>query len=248
MMRWIGRTALSVLGGAVLLGTAWWTVYDARQAAKIRELEQQAQELKQIVSRLETQRRVAQVFVSNQERDAGGNVLGTRLDFKEFDRDGRAMPVRVLTVPGDVVYVDALVVRFTDKYVEGGDSLRGHSLHLFRRVFGESQRPSDGQALDKPNEVPAVYRTKREPSPFERDVWAHFWDYASNPDKAADAGVRVAQGEAVYQRVRTGQAWQLSTRADGGLEFKPQAIDPLLQPHLQGTPAQLQNDPDHPKP
>lgn len=232
-MRWVGKLGLSMLGGAVLLGTAWWAVYDAQQAARIAELERQKAELTRIVSRLKAERRVAQVYVVSQDKDNDGKISQTRLDFQEFDKEGRKLPLRTVTVPGETVYVDALVVRFTDRYVEGGDQLRGHSLHLFRRVFGENQRPSDGELLDRPNEVPPAYRTKANPDDFEQEVWRHFWDYASDPEKAALAGVRVAQGEAVYQRVKQAQVWQISTRADGGLEFRPQAVDPLLIPHLQ---------------
>jgi hypothetical protein len=236
MMRWVGRTALSILGGAVLLGTAWWAVGDAERAARIRQLEQDKAELQQVVTRLKTDRRVAQLYVSKQTKDASGNVLTSTLDFKEFDRDGSALPVRTVTVTGDVVYVDALVVRFTDDYVERGDALRGHSLQLFRRIFGENQPPSQGEALDRPKDIPEVYRTQSHPDSFERQLWKRFWDYAASPDAAAKLGVRVAQGEAVYQRVREGQLWRLATRADGGLEFAPDQVDPLIRAHLPGAP------------
>ncbi|MEE8171167.1 MAG: hypothetical protein V3T70_11535 [Phycisphaerae bacterium] len=232
MLRWVGRSMLSLLGGAVVFGSALWAVNDAQQVEQIRELERQRAELMQVIGRLKTTRRVAQLYVAAQEVDGRGRVARSSLEFREVDPNGTALAVRRCSVPGDVVYVDALVVRFTDDYVEKGDVLRGHSLHLFRRVFGEQQRPVDGDRLDAPNEIPGVYRTQLRPSSFERKLWKRFWHYAVNPEEAAVIGVRVAQGEAVYQRVRSGQLWELATQASGGLEFRAVAIDSMIQPHL----------------
>jgi len=232
MMRWVGRAALSVLGGAVLLGTAWWAVGDAERVARIHALEREKAELQQVVSRLKTERRVAQLYVSKQAKDVSGKVLMTTLDFKEFTPNGNTLPAKTVKVAGDIVYVDALVVRFTDEYIERGDALRGHSLHLFRRIFGEHQPPLEGEALDRPKDVPDAYRTQARSDKFEQQLWERFWDYASSPDEAAKLGVRVAQGEAVYQRVHEGQLWRLTTRADGGLELAPQHIDPMIRAHL----------------
>jgi len=221
-----------MLGGGILIGTAIWAVNDARQVALIRELEAEKAELQRIVGRLKTDRRVARLLVAGQDRDPQGRITQSHLEFKELAGDGGTLVAQSFDVPGDFVYVDALVVRFTDEYVERGDALRGHSLHLFRRVFGENQPPSEGPVLDRAGTIPAAYRTRANPGAFEEKLWGLFWEYASNPEAAAKAGVRVAQGEAVYQRVRAGQLWQLATRADGGLEFKLERLDPMIEAHL----------------
>lgn len=219
MLRWLGRGAASLVGGAVLVGTAWWAVDNARLTRELRRLEREKIELQQVVTRLQAERRVAKLFILSQEKDAAGTVLNTTLDFQEMERDGTALPSRRLTVQGDIVYVDALVVRFGNEYVERNDLLRGHSLHLFRRIFGDKERPVDGKPLDEPLEIPDAYKTRRNPSEFEQDLWRRFWQFAMDPAAARAAGVRVAQGEAVYQKVAPPQRWQLATRADGGLEF-----------------------------
>jgi hypothetical protein len=234
MMRWVGRSVLSLLGATFLLGTAYFGAQFSIQHQQIRKLQQEKAELEAIIDRLGTNTRVAQLYVADQKTDGRGKVVSSTLQFKEYDRGGRPMPARSIDVPSDVIYIDALVVRFQDDYVGRNDELRGHSLHLFRRVFGDTQRPQDGTALDTPNEVPQIYQTSTEPSEFERALWRDFWQFASDPDAAAAMGVRVAQGEAVYQRVRTGQTWELSTRPAGGLEFQPERATPLMDSHSKG--------------
>jgi len=127
------------------------------------------------------------------------------------------------TLPGEEVYVDALVVSFERAYVEGGDGLRGKSLLLFRRAFGDRQKPVEGVPLHATGtaEVPEVYSVDAQPSAFERRIWADFWELANDPTKAKERGVRVAQGEAPHVKAVAGQVYKLTLRAAGGLEMTP---------------------------
>jgi len=237
MVRLLGRLAVSMFGGAVLLGTAWWAVNHSAMEQRIAELEAERAELQRVIGRLKQERRVAQLMIASQRTDAAGVVTSTSVEFVPLDPEGRPGTLRSFTIDGDVCYVDGLVVRFLDSYVEKGAALQGHSLHLFRRLYGENQAPSSGFGLDEEGGIPTYYRVDSEAGRFERKLWQRFWEYAGNPKLAAAAGVRVAQGEAVYQRVRAGQLWQLSTRADGGLEMKLVELDPLISRQLVGSSA-----------
>ena len=95
-----------------------------------------------------------------------------------------------------------LVIRFEDSYVEGGDALRGTSLCLFQRLFGEEQRPKDGVPLDPEGQLPHVYGGDTTPSPLHRDLWRRFWDYANDPELARKKGVRASHGEAPFIEAR----------------------------------------------
>ena len=68
--------------------------------------------------------------------------------------------------------------------------------------------------------MPDVYRIADRPTPFERELWREFWSYATDPHKAKTAGVRVAQGEAVYAPLAAGDKWTLTLENDGGLNLK----------------------------
>ena len=191
-------------------------------AADRARLEEERKRLTQVVERLSVERRVAAVDVLQQHVDDTGQVRQTVLRLTEFDRDGEPLPSQVFGVPGRTPHFDALVIKFQDDYVANADVLRGTSLALFRRVYGETQAPEAGYWIGEKGAVPDVYRVNPEPSDFERELWREFWSYATDPAKAAEAGVRVAQGEAVYAPVTAGERWLLTLESDGGLNLTKQ--------------------------
>ena len=74
----------------------------------------------------------------------------TRLRFSELDSQGDLIgEPRELTLEGDEVYVDALVIKFDDTFVIAGDALKGKALLLFRRIFSDRRRPAEGHVLDR---------------------------------------------------------------------------------------------------
>lgn len=190
-----------------------------RLEQQARQLEEEKRQLTQVVDRLNVEQRVAWIDILQQHRDARGHVVQTILRMTEIGRDGEPLEPMVFGVAGAVPHFDALVVKFSDEYVAGGDQLRGKSLALFRRVYGESQAPEDGYWLGERGSVPDVYRVSPNPSEFELTLWKDFWSYADDPELARAAGVRVAQGEAVYAPVAPGERWILTLEADGGLNL-----------------------------
>jgi hypothetical protein len=247
-MRWIVIGAL--LAASSITGGSWW--FQARQqrlaaeraareealrvAAELRaqnealarekaRLEQERQALAQVIERLNVEHRVAHVDVLQQHTDADNRVVQTVLRLTEIDRDGEPLEPRIIGVPSKTPHFDALVIKFDKESVARGDALRGHSLSLFRRVYGDNQAPEAGYWLSTPGEPPSVYRVDTEPSEFELQLWREFWSYATDPQKAREAGVRVAQGEAVYAPMSAGERWTLTLDAAGGLNLNKS--DPL---------------------
>ena len=119
------------------------------------------------------------------------------------------------------VYVDAWVVKYLDRFVEKGDPVRGTSICLFKRLFGEYQEPSEGFVLDPVGSRPAAYSRGGEMPEFEREIWRQFWDFANDPEKAEQAGIRAAHGEAPFIKLRPGKAYLIKLRSSGGLSIKP---------------------------
>ncbi len=247
MLRYLQWTFGLAVFGAAAAGTLWMLSpgETSRLRRKNEELEKQRVALEQAVGRLIAEDRVAEVYIVDQVRK--GEVFNgqpsatdvTILEFVEVDRDGHALPSRRFMIDDDVIFFDALVLKFNSDYVSLGDALRGKSLALFRRIYGEHQNPIDGFPVDPSGDVPNVFRVNPSPTPFEQQLWAQFWDLASDPDLAAQKGVTVAQGEAVYVPVERGQVWSLTLQNNGGLSIKlrrsnaDQTSRPSLSPSVR---------------
>lgn len=189
---------------------------------ELEKKEREIQRLNLALQLLKVDRRVAFLDVLSQEKNENGETVTTTVRFVEIDEAGRPIDSpRTFTVLGDKVYVDALVVKFSDHYIEQGDPLRAASLCLFQRVFGNAQPPDAGVRIDQENSQPAVYKTGHVKSDFEREIWAQFWEFARSEEKARQAGIRAAHGEAVYVQAVPGMRYRLSLRASDGLSIVP---------------------------
>lgn len=204
-----------------------------RQGAELQEKERAIESLnlevekkQQEIDRLDTamrllkvDQRVARITVLDQAAGEAGQVV-TKLEFQELDRQGQPIDApKQFTIPGDVVYVDSWVVKFDDKYVEAADLHRATSLVLFKRIFGEHQKPADGFSLDQVGGRPKIYGRDGAMSEFEKKIWADFWTIANDESKQDELGIRAAHIEAPAMKVQKGKTYHLERRASGGLSF-----------------------------
>lgn len=230
--------ALVVVG---LLGAGGWYGYQTYNAnelalrAKDKELAQRQAEIETLtadlvvkqeqIDRLEmamqllkVDHRVAQIVVVDQSESEDEGVEQTRFRFVEVNEEGRPLDEpREFTIEGDLLYVDAWVIKYLDEHVEESDPLRSTSVCLFRRLFGEHQKPSEGFELDAVGMRPTAYAQGSEMSSLEREIWSNFWDYANDPERAREVGVRAAHGEAPSIQLRERKLYRISLRASGGL-------------------------------
>lgn len=182
----------------------------------------QIERLQAVIKMLKLDHRIAQIAVLGQERSDDGKVVSTTLSFVEVNEEGRPLETpRKFTIKGDVVYLDAWVVKFDLDYLEQGDPLRSTSICLFRRIFGEAQRPAEGFVLDVVGSQPAAYRSGGKPSEFEQEIWSRFWEYANDPALAKQSGVRAAHGEAPSIKLLPGKRYRVVLQAAGGLRIDP---------------------------
>ncbi|MEO7092712.1 MAG: hypothetical protein ABI175_05645 [Polyangiales bacterium] len=229
-MQRVVKTLLSIallvaLVGVGFLGWQWYR----KEGEKDRTIEEQKRiiaALEQKLDRAWAEELVADMRVNSLSKNDKGEPQ-MNLTFAQY-APGTEKPVmqKDMTIPGEEFYVDAFVAKFERKLVEDGDGLRGKSLLVFRRVFGDRQKPVDGVPLyRKSNEVdlvvPEQLQVDSTPSPFEKQLWSKFWTYANDPKAAGEAGVRVAQGEAPHVKAVSGQVYKIVLRASGGLEITP---------------------------
>ncbi len=195
----------------------------------------QIEKLQMSLHLLKTDQRLARLDVIKIERDENGVAQKSVLEFLELSPAGDALsPPRRFELPGDLIYIDNWVVKFDDSYIEKGDIERGTSLCLFRRIFSEQQTPNQGVSLDEVGMRPQAYARGGAMSEFEQRLWAEFWEFANDPQKATEMGIRAANGEAVSIKVREGKSYNVSLRASGGLSIEP--VD-LVPPKVNPSPS-----------
>ena len=197
-------------------------VGELREAeVKLREVSEQNEELELRNRLLRLDHRLARVEVIEQEETPEGML--TRVRFIELGPGGKPVGVpRELEVRGRFLYLESQVVKFSDEYVESADPLRGTSICLFRRVFGEQQKPVDGPELDPVGARPGVITGDNVRLIEHVELWQRFWDYANDPELARAAGVRAVHGEAPFTELRPGKSYRVELRASGGLSIQPE--------------------------
>ena len=107
-----------------------------------------------------------------------------------------------------------------DVAVEQGDALRGTSVCIFRRLFGEEQSPAEGAVLDAAGLQPLAYTDDEGPNPLHQKIWGRFWEIANDPELGESLGVRAAQGEAPFIEAQAGKSYTIELRASGGLTIR----------------------------
>ena len=202
-----------------------------RLETKVAKLESEALRLKTYLKLLEYTERRAQLEVISQTKDAAGETVN-KLRFTELDpRGGVVGAQRVLEIKGDEVYVDTLVIKFEDHFVEESDPLRGKALLLFRRIFTNRVKPDDGFTLDRNGVPPEIYTGRTATSPFERDLWGRFWEVANSEQLAKQFGVKAVHGQAIYGRLMPNMVYTLLMRATGEMILPtPRAVPAPASP------------------
>ena len=223
----------AIICGLLFLG--YWRLTVDQQAKTISELQKLNGEMQSqlvarqaMVERLSRSRRIAHLHITNQTFDDSGKVEHTTIQFIELDEDGAELARQTFMVPGDVLFVDAWMIKFETSQVAEGDPLRGRALVLLRRIYSDRLPPKDGLEIDTPGAVPPAYAASAM-GQYEKRLWENFWMMATDAAVARENGVRVAQGEAVYKPVRQGQTYELIADAIGGMSLKPLPDDTMTQ-------------------
>ena len=224
MLGTLNRLAWILVAAILLAGASFWLYRYTENARKLRQLEQEKQQLQQMVERLTSERRVAEVLVMG--RRMAGGVPQTELLFVEYAHNGEtAASVRRFTIQGNEVHVDAKVISFDRGFLYENDPLRGSSIALFTRIYGDKTAPEHGEAIDPEGAAPEVYRGgDPRAAQFEASLWKDFWRLLEDEQYAKEHGVRIAQGEGVWWPPLEGKLYTLSIESDGGLALNSEPV------------------------
>ncbi|MGE5608299.1 MAG: hypothetical protein ACM359_03515 [Bacillota bacterium] len=232
MVRRIGQ--LLLLCGLVVAGSYGLYRYEknrsteARLQEQIKRLEEQRQHLREFVARLTTEKRVAEIVVTDQVKK-GDTIEQTTLMFVEYGRDGKQLPPKFFTIKGHCAHLDSLVIKFDRGFIEQNDPLRGQSLVLFYRIFGDYQTPAEAFPIDDPGRAPVAYQGDPKQAAaareFEAELWQNFWKLANDVKYREEKGVRVAQGESPWTYFYQDRIYTLSLESAGGLSITSRPME-----------------------
>ena len=205
----------------------------AKQETDLAAQEEVIQQKSEQISKLETSlrflkvdHRLAKLNVLDQTTNAEGK-LTSKLEFIELNPEGQPLgQAQRFEVQGEVVYIDGLVVKFEDKYIEQAELDRATSLFVFKRIFTDVQNPRDGFPIDDVGAQPLAYSRGSQPSDLEKKIWSDFWSIAGNEEKAKQLGIRAAHGQAVSIKPEKGASYRLELRASDGLTIRPDGRAP----------------------
>jgi hypothetical protein len=190
-----------------------WKYYSTRT---IERLLKENKQLQAAIANLRAENQIGYAKVISQIQTDGKII--TTLKFVETDRDD--MLKRVLEkdyeLEGDIIYFDALIVKFDEQLVMDG---KERALYLWRRVYSDKMRPEDGFAIETDGNEPARYAdicaklNLRDRKLF----WSEIWKLADDPNSLAQYGVTAVYGNAVYRKVRPGLVYVFKISSTGTL-------------------------------
>ncbi len=192
-----------ILAVICLIGLAYLGRGFYYRAITIHELLTENKHLKEAITNLTYEDQIGYAKVLTQEPN-GGKIL-TTLKFIETARDDKLKKVleKEYTIEGDIVYFEALIVKFGDKMVMDGKT---KALYLWRRVYSDKMAPERGFAIEQPGAEPQRYSDLLRLLPIKQKhlFWTNIWDLANDPDKLKEHDIEAIYGNAVYSKLRKG--------------------------------------------
>jgi hypothetical protein len=203
---------LLILAG--LAGVAYLSRTPYKAVATIHELLVENKQLKEALTNLSSEDQIGYAKVIAQETKDG--QLFTTIKFVETARGDKLKKIleKQCTIAGDVVYFDALIVKFGNKMVMDGKT---RALYLWRRVYGEQMTPQEGFPIEQPGAEPQRYKSLLQLLPPEQRqmFWTHIWELANDPEKLKQYGIDAIYGNAVYSKLRKGLIYVFKINSAG---------------------------------
>ncbi len=229
---------LAALAALVAVGAVAVSVYQRHTALdrQVAQLLGDNEVLRQAVDRLTDERRVAELLVTDKSVGPDG-VPRTTVLLEEYASDGHPLPPARFTLAGSEVHLDATAIRFDHGFVEANDPLRGRSIALFTRIYGDRQTPADGQVVDGPARIGELDRgADPRVTAFQTKLWGQFWHLADDPAYRHQMGVSVAGGQGVFFPADYDRLYTVTLQADGGLSVSGEPLKGIYRDALRPPP------------
>lgn len=188
---------LAAIGTAAILGLTFYF-----SSSTIHSLLTENHQLNKAIRNLTDEQQIGFATIKSQST----NSLGQVESLVRFVQTAPGNPQEIVSeelfvVQGDIIHFDALIVKFSDEYVQDG---KARALYLWRRIYGESDAPKDGQLIETPGEAPERYRAITQSLRLKNQpvFWEALWDLANDPQQLIEYGVTAVFGNAIYTKMQ----------------------------------------------
>ena len=217
--KWIGELiTLAALVTASILGISFY-----HSTASIHKLLTENHQLNKAVRNLTQEEQIGYATLQSQSRNDLGELESVvRFVQTAADKPKTIVSEQLFILRGDIIYFDALIVKFTNEYVKDGTE---RALYLWRRIYGETTTPVNGEAIELASTAPERYYTITESLHLKnRDIfWEAIWDLANDPTRLSDYGVQAVFGNAIYTRMQPGKVYLFKISTTG--QIYPEIVD-----------------------
>ncbi len=219
MIKWFSRlTILSVIIVAGVLGVSFYY-----STLSIHQLLTENKRLSKAIHNLTQETQIGYIVLKSQTSNASGQTIN-QIRFVQTAPENPKLVVseQEFTIHSDVVFFDAMIVKFTDEFVKDG---KERALYLCRRIYGEDTPPIKGQSLETPSAAPERYETITRSLPFKskNTFWDSIWSLANDPEELSDYGLTAVFGNAVYIRPVPGKVYLLKISPTG--QIYPEVVN-----------------------
>ena len=219
MFKSISRLILiAIVVTAGILGVSFYY-----STASIHQLLTENKRLREAVHNLTQETQIGYAVLESQTRDAAGNTISQiRLVQTAPDNPRTIVSEQRFAIHSKVIFFDALIVKFTDAFVKDG---KERALYLWRRIYGESTPPVEGQTIETPSAAPERYESITRSLRFKSKqiFWDAIWELANDTDKLNSYGVTAVFGNAIYIRPKPGKVYLFKISATG--QIYPETIN-----------------------
>ena len=217
--KWIGSLmVLAALVTASILGISFY-----HSTASIHQLLTENHQLNKAVRNLTQEEQIGYATLQSQSRNDLGELESVvRFVQTAADNPKTTVSEQLFILRGDIIHFDALIVKFTNEYVKDGTE---RALYLWRRIYGETTTPANGEAIEIPSTAPERYYAITESLHLKnRNIfWEAIWDLANHPTRLNDYGVQAVFGNAIYTRMQPGKVYLFKINATG--QIYPEIVD-----------------------
>lgn len=203
-------SGLAALATALVLGLSFYF-----SSATIYDLLVENHQLNKAIYNLTDEQEIGYAIVESQQI----TDTGERLSQIKFVQTEAGNPLNIVSeqrflIHGDIAFFDALIVKFSNEYVQDG---KGRALYLWHRVYDEETAPKDAQLIESYQQSPERYFsiTKALKVKQRAPFWAAIWDLTNQPEYLSEYGVTAVYGSGIHFKVEAGKVYRFKISPTG---------------------------------